>query len=210
MKALAASSSDSLIARETASLFCAIRFDANRKKNFEAVLRMCRRASVFIEDDGMYLVAFQKTKEDTRLVSVITSELHSASWRYTLFANGRVQKNKWAFLNTLDCMVVASKCKDPRAHCHMIIDDPFGETLRAAKLKISLDKSEDADSEQWVLPCQQLDGFVKFDRRLKADPAAQLDAAAVKRNVHTCPFFDPTEFKRLKTLGSKPKVKRYW
>lgn len=195
-----------------------MRFDSNRKANFERVKKMCAKASYFIEEPAgkksMFLVVFEKTAEQVRLASAITSELHSASWKYTLFANGRVQRNKHALLNTLDCMAVASRCKDHRAHCHQILEDPFEETERPIGLTFSIfNVSEESDEpkEFWTLPCKMLDGFVKFDRRLKANPAAQLDAAAVARNVNLCPFFAPSEFKLAKLVyPKKRKGKAYW
>lgn len=207
---------DSAVAKQTKDFFCAIRFDSNKKANFEAVVKMCKKASFFAEEivgkKSMFLVGFAATKAETKLASVVTSELHSASWKYTLFANGRVQKNKWAFLNTLDCMAVAADCKDHRAHCHKILENPFDVPSGSMTVSFGGPAEKEPPPELWLLPCAELDGHVNFDKRLLADPAAQLDAAAVKRNVHRCPFYRPEDFKKIEQVEEKkaPKGKRFW
>jgi len=194
--------SDNALAFESDGYLCAIKFEeAPRKANYKTLVAMMKRADRYFEQEIgenkkklVHFAAFKKSKDGARLAYQVLEELRVTSWRFSLFANERLQKNKYALLNTLDCYNQAVRCKNHKAHCHT-----ERETWKA-RLVIS-EESE----PRWLIPCQQVAPFVDLTRKGIA-PDDALDAAAISRNVNLCPLYDASEFRLID--GDTPKRKR--
>lgn len=186
-------------------VLCAIRFAQNRKDNFERVLKLCGSADVFIPQEigtrgrKEYLAIFGRHAKGFDAAYKVLEELRVASWKYTLIANNRIQRNKFAMINFLDCYMQAKRCKNHEAHCHEVVDFEF---------------SEDEDDflspdikEQWLIPCSHIEGFISYSPH-KGPMLEAFEAAALERNTNLCIYMHAGKLRKIEKL--KKAKKKYW
>lgn len=219
MKNLDLAKPDTKLATLTHDQLCAVKFEQSSKPSYERVLRLAKKSSLYFEKEIgdrrkklVHLAVFSRSIADAKLAYALLEEMRVTSFKFTLFASGRIQKNKNALLNMLDCFSQSLAAKDYRAHCHVIAEDLLdcSRPGKATSLNFSLfDPPDDPPekSEAWRLPCQMLDGFVTLNVHDEASPQDKLQAAANKRCVDLCPRFRPEDFKLIKQVS---KGKRYW
>jgi hypothetical protein len=201
-RSLDLTANDTTLARQTGDYLAAIRFDENRKANYSRVLSLCEKADLFITQGDakkMHLVAFARTAEGTKLCYAVLEEMRRASWKFSIFANDRFQKNRYALVNMLDCSVQALGSRNYKSHCHKVLEDPFEKG----------DPESTEVAEYWLLPCQLLDGHINFDKHDTVDIYSRLEAAALSRNANLCTLYRPEDFDLIKTL-KKSKPKKFW
>lgn len=200
-------STDLDIALNTANFLCAIKFQESRKAAYPAIVKLCKRAPLYLEAElgekkkkKFHLAAFDRSREGAKLAYAILEEMRLSSFKYSLFANERIQKNKYALLNMLDCFIQASRCKNKKAHCHMVTTSLFERADTG--IKLSFDDDDPEDGPEWILPCKHLDGFLDLSKT-KESPKDVLESVAIQRNVNLCPLFDPDEFGPVDDSGPK-------
>ena len=209
---------DRRIAEETKELLCAVKWVENRKANHASVVSIARKADIYLEavNEGKrsFLAGFSKSKDQARLAMAVLEEMRIASWKYVLFAGGRVQIKKFGFLNMLDCAGTAARLRTPERHCHKIFDQPRSHFIDDGRLTIKITGDDEPEEpEAWLIPCRELEGHFQLSTHEFDDPRVRLEimeAAAERRQLTSCPFFDLSSFR---TISNKAKVtapKRYW
>lgn len=186
---------DKALSKNSDGLLCALKFITNKKKNYAHVIDLCKRADSYAEVDGQHAVMFYRTKEGARLAAIVIEEMRIAGWKFTIFANGQIQTNKFRLVNMLDCYSTASSMRNPKAHCHYVIEDPYNDA-----------DPEDTKPPTMLVHCQYAKDFFNLPRR-NVDPDSAFEAAAIERCANLCPAFKPIELKV--TTGVKG-PKRYW
>jgi hypothetical protein len=205
-KQLVPTAADRTLAKDSAHYFCAVKFQTNRKANFDAVLRLCRKADLFEaplnDKKSVYLVAFGSTHQMMKLASVVIEEM--SGWKFTLFAGGRMVP-KHRILNVLSCYLAAKRVRNHKSHCTKVYE-PYCED--DGKLKLDLDEHGDHTlGEEWILPCRRLDGFIWLKRNDPVPPIERLEAVANQYCANLCPLFTTEGFAPIKKIS---KAKRFW
>ncbi len=161
-----------------------------------------RYAEVEIGKQKVHFVAFAKTPEDAARALAL---LHYVSgWNTTqVFAAGKLVANAYGVAEVLECYLQASACRDRRAHCHTVLDDPYdaegagdpeGFTVRLALDASPFSKRVEID--RYLFPCSFLKPRFRFQTDHPASPQNQIQAAAVKEGCAWCPYFDPAGFRK--------------
>ena len=210
MKDLALQSNE-IIARETKQVLCAVKFLKNRKRNFDSVLSLCAKSSLFLEADGQYLVAFDRSPEGVRLAMAVLEEMRLASWKVVVFSQGQVIGKTNALRNMLDCAQGRSRSRSPH-YCLETYDAPMAHFAKPGAFEFKLDESGDPKPEEieWTLPCKMLNGFLSFSKSELENPIEKIETVGAERLLCACPHFNADRF----LVREKPKEislsKRYW
>lgn len=211
VKDLALQSND-VIAHETKQLLVAVKFLKNRKKNFDSVVRLCQKASLFISSGDQYLVAFDRSPEGVRLAMATLEEMRIASWKVVVFAAGQVIAKQNALRNMLACAQGGPRARDKDAYCSETFDSPMAHFAKPGAFEFKLDDLGDPKPEEfeWTLPCKMLNGFISFSKSELEDPLQKIEAAAEERLVCACPHFDANRFSIREKPQKISRSKRYW
>lgn len=203
---------DSVIAKETSQLLCAVKFLKNKKRNFDSVLSLCKKASLFEEVDGQYLVAFARDKKQVDLAMAFFEEIRVAAWKVIIFCDGRVITKKFALINMLSCASNCNRVKNKDAYCSETYDDPMDRFAKkgAFEFKFNLDGDPEPEEFEWTLPCKMLNGFISYSREELEDPIQKVEFASHERLTAVCPHFDLSRFKIREKPKRVSKPKKYW
>lgn len=203
--------SDNEIANQLIALLCAFKFETNKKRSFASVLALSKKADLFIEKDGMYLVGFSRSVPQAKLAMAALEEMRVAGWNYILFANGRVQIKKNALRNVLDCFQDAVSLRDPTKHCHKTFDAPMEHFTSGVEFTFNLGADENEEPKSWKLHCKQLEGHIEFTSHSDLeDPMSEIEAASVRRLSVCCPLYDASKFEIFDKPKKVSKRKKYW
>jgi hypothetical protein len=208
-KELVATDADRAIAKKSAHYFCAVKFQTNRKANFQSVLKLCRRKAEVIEapldaKTSAYVVLFASNHAMIKLAAAVIDEIRTENWKFTVFAGGRITA-RYLVTNLINCYLQAKQCRNHKSHC-TIVDVPFTED--DTRLKLNLDKSGDPVlDEEWLIPCRHMNHLLRLKRSDPIPPAERFEAAAIEAGVTICPFFTSEGFAPIKKIA---KAKRFW
>lgn len=211
MSDLSPLSSSEVISARSRDLFCILKFEESTKPAFQSILSVCKKAELFIEVEigerkkkKAFLVGFERSPKGARHASFALEDMRIAGLKYLLFANGRVQTNKFAMINMISCYAASLSCKNPKAHCSKVIE-PFDSSHTS--LTISFSEEKEPEPEQWLLPCQHLDGFLSLEQNDPVSPRDRLDAVAVQRNVNLCPNYTSEGLGPIQKISG---TKKFW
>ena len=107
----------------------------------------------------------------------------------------------------------AQSCRDPTAHCHSVIDDPFSEEIEEKGLSLSIQVVErppikyEIEIKRFSFPCKFLLHRFRFQKEHPATAQDQIQAAAVSQGCDWCPNFNPDNWKQ---VGVRKIVKEYF
>ena len=110
-----------------------VAFPKSSSKNFPFALSLAEgaeRYSVFaIAGKPMHVAAFSKTEADAGKAVALLSYI--ANWRGSMiFSRGRMLQSGYKISQVLDCYLSSCACRDQKAYCHKIIDDPFSPFIQ--------------------------------------------------------------------------------
>lgn len=153
-----------------------------------------------------HMALFSITKDETNKALALLNNLMGLKG-FSIFMNGNNCKNPYSVYEVLQCYFKAINCTDYRAHCQIVIDDPFRETYRGSSgisFSIQLtDKPQESVNpiiiQRYLFPCKHLHAYFRFQKGHPSTPQDQIQAAAVERYCEWCPFFHPKEFTKLPT-----------
>jgi hypothetical protein len=192
---------------EQAGTCLAIAFPKSRSANYGAAVNFARNAVHYtdteIDGNTYHFAGFGTDRAQVTLALSVTKLLLNI--KGTMFyAGGKLVMERFRIESVLSCYLTACGSKDYRAHCHTVINDPFGsKSLPGEKFSMSMmdfirDDSQ-APAVQCLFPCRFLAGFTDMglSGQHPSSQEDQIQAAAVRRGCDWCPSFHPEDFKKL-------------
>jgi len=106
-----------------------------------------------------------------------------------IYVNGIHQSDQeWRFIDVLECFLRSFSAQDWRAHCQVVVDNPFTETWSGK-------------AGPYLLPCHYIYRHGSQGHALsKAHPSSltqQIQASAARVGCSWCPNFHPEDFRKL-------------
>ncbi len=191
--------------RESIDALVVIVFPKADSPHLPFVLSIAQQASRFALTDiggkGMYVAAFAKEQSDAGRALAVLQRV--AGWKgVSVFVRGRMLKLDYNVGLMLDCYLGSCACRDPRAHCQRVIDDPSHEPPGAASHRhVSLRRESMSQREiqvkRYIFPCQKLLTQMRFEPDHPSSYADQIQAAGVTHMCGRCPRFDPDDFQEI-------------
>lgn len=170
-----------------------------------------RYAVVPINGKPMNVAALGKTQTEAgRALALIE---YVQGWKGTLmFSRGRLIKNSYQLSSVINCFIDSCLCRDKKAFCYTIIDDPLSENVQDIGMSISIRIVEKPPIKQavqidrYAFPCKLLFQRFKFQKGHPSTPQDQVQAAGVEFSCNVCPNFEPDDFKK---IGVRTAVKDF-
>jgi hypothetical protein len=160
-----------------------------------------RYAMVQIEGKLMHVAAFGKTQVDAGRASALLGYIQS--WRGAfVFVQGKAVQDRYRLPQVINCFLQSCQCRDTKAHCHTIIDDPLSDISRNMNLSISLNFSPKPNMKKekridlFTFPCKYLFPWFHFQRGHPSTFQDQIQAAGVEHMCNVCPHFSPDDFRK--------------
>jgi hypothetical protein len=191
---------DKDLALYSEKLLCVVRIFVPQKQKYTSVLGVALASDYHARRiaNGTLEIIVAYKRESILQAQAFFESIRVHGWfKAVVFANGRMIQNKHALNNWLACYLTASQLPNPKAHCHVEVDNPFPKAVDS--LTISLDDlgvSGD-ENETWLLPCAQLQGFLEASRKAAGSPQDRLLAVAQDRTCNLCPLFDAEPFSKI-------------
>jgi hypothetical protein len=163
-------------------------------REFQVVINLAEHAAKFcaveIGAQEYLLVGFATTPDDAARAHAVIDI--AKNWRGTMiFARGQLIKQNKALLDTLQCYVEASNCRDKRAHCVIVVVAPGamsdGRISRFSKDGMMVEY----ETAIYEFPCKLLSQRFLIDPNHSSSYANQTQAAGVACGTSICPLFDP-------------------
>lgn len=184
---------------ESAGLLLVIAFNKSSSPNFPLALTMAKTAQRFVVADIggriMHVVGFAKNQADAGKAAAFMG--YANTWKGVMvFSNGALVSNTKRLSIVLDCYLQSCACRDPKAHCRQVIDDPLQKMERSPYEPhiTPVFSAKMVDIRQRAFPCKLLRPAMRFQSYLDATPGDQIQAAGVKHGCSICPRFDPDDF----------------
>lgn len=191
-------------------------FPKSSSKNFSLALNIAEGAKQFgvskVGGKPIYFACFGKNQVDVgRAIAVLD---YVRTWKgVQIFSGGRLLLNTYGIEQVLSCFLKAQSCKDPSAHCHSIIDDPFSDEIEDESLSISIHASEhppliqEIEIKRFLFPCNFLLQRFRLQKEHPATVENQIQAAAVSQGCDWCPNFNQDDWKQ---VGVRKIVKEHF
>jgi len=134
----------------------------------------------------MHVAVFGRTQADTgRALALIG---YTRGWRSAfVFAQGKMVGDTYHLQEVLSCYMQSCQCRDIKAHCIFVIDDPFedDDTRRM---------SHRESTHKYAFPCKLLVTRFHFQSNHPSSIVNQIQAAGVEQCCTFCPHFTPESF----------------
>lgn len=162
-------------------------------REFPVVLAVAQAAKKFcttqINEQEVVLAGFANTGVDA--AKAITVIEKSKGWKGTpVFAGGKVVAPGKPILDLLPCFATASACRDRKAHCSVVIQDPSVPESGVVN-SFRFENTLYIDRAVYEFPCKLL--FQHFSP-VPGHPSRATDqtqAAGARFGADICPHFDP-------------------
>lgn len=116
-----------------------------------------------------------------------------------VFSAGQLLRSITEITELLECFRQANTCRDRASHCHVVIDDPANrESFGAIHFTPFGAFQESPEPKRYLFPCALLFRRYILDASHPSSYQDQAQAAAVKRGIHACPYFDPDDLEEIK------------
>ena len=159
-------------------------------------------ATTAVGKSVFHIAAFGKSQDQVgRLLALLGLIANWTTVQY--FSRGRalITRNERNRADDVaQCYHSALSCNDYKAHCHVVTDRVFKDRRsQAAKMRIDLNQilSDVKESPRYVVPCRLISGYPWIDTDHPSTWENQLQAAAVERGAHVCPYFDVSAFEQV-------------
>lgn len=137
----------------------------------------------------LHLAAFENTPKGAARATAMLRYIHD--WKgVQVYARGRMVKHPIAAAMMLDCYLEALQCKDWRAHCFAMVENPFE---RPAIAPAPGDATQQLGA-RYVFPCAYLKPYFYFERGHPSSLLNLIEAAAIDHGCDWCPLFDSNNF----------------
>lgn len=173
-------------------------FPKSRAGGYLTALSAARKADRYHEAtqgaQTLHLAGFGAPRDQLALAILVVNNLRTSKG-LQIFGGGRGIQDKWRIEQLLQCVLTASNCSDPKAHCVVMLENSYlsGEPQRTS---IHIDMRGDDTDDRYGLwkvgvrpfPCRLLyqRGF-KFQHGHPSTEAQQIEAAAIREGCDWCP-----------------------
>ncbi len=193
----------------TASLenLLVVSFPKSTSKSYPLAVNIAKGANYYDEiivgNKPVHFVVFGKTREEAGRAQALMN--YVSGWKgVQIYSGGKIIQNIWEATMVIGCYLEASACKDWRAHCHIVIDDPYAEIPTTGGLSFAIrinDKpsmpKQAIELGRYIFPCSYLKPYVNFQKEHPSSQEDQIQAAAVEKGCDWCPLFDPKHYKKV-------------
>lgn len=174
----------------------AICFSKTRSPSYPLAVSIARGALKYQElvvgRETVHLAVFERNAEGAKRATALLRYIHE--WKATqVYAGGRSLGNSWNALAILECYAVALAARDHRAHCCVVMDDPFAGLTRGSTVTLTLGESDTSRAravDLYLFPCKHLMRYFRFQEGHPSSVSDQIQAAAVEHCCDWCPLFD--------------------
>jgi hypothetical protein len=184
-----------------------IAFPKSSSRNYPLAVSVAeaaeRYAVIAIGGKPMHVAAFGKTQADAGKALALLEYTHG--WKGKLiFSRGRMIQNSYEVSQIVRCFLEACLCRDRKAHCYQIIDEPFS-VVQDMRMSISITLVEkppikqEIQVDRYAFPCKFLFPWFKFQEGHPSSWQDQIQAAGVRRGCDVCPHFVADDFKKVGT-----------
>lgn len=189
-----------------------VMFPRSRAASYMSAVEAARLASLYRETvtDGKvvnHVCAFAKSQQQMSLALMVMNWVGDLKG-VQVYASGRILSEPRSVAPVLDCYLTALTCTNWRAHCNVIVADPFRrDEFTGVSLTINsfgeIGGMDDTPDVSYLHPCRLV-----HDRRWSrhalspdhpASPADQIQAHAASIHCEWCPNFHPEDFRKLGT-----------
>ncbi|EPS3323107.1 TPA: hypothetical protein ACGF2Q_003582, partial [Vibrio cholerae] len=202
---------------ESFSSLLVVVFSRSSSKNFPLALNIAQGAEKFAEItvDGKvtYCVCFGGNQVDAARALAFLD--YAASWKgVQIFSRGKLVPSSYHIVEVLNCYLKSQSCRDSKAHCHTVIDDPFNpeiEKIGGLSLSIRITDeptiTQEVEIDRYVFPCKHLYHRFRFQQDHPASTENLIQAKAVDLGCDWCPNFDADNWKK---VGTKTVLKEFF
>lgn len=182
-------------------------FPKTRSASYAAAVNLAQQAVLYSETDVggalFHVAGFSADKDQAARALSLVRFMHSIKG-FQIYAGGK-QLQDWPRVETvLACYLEASACKDPRAHCQMVVHaehlvERYYSSRPSGGVSLDLDwmKSNAVDGGVVVFPCRYLlSRNFRFQVGHPSSLEDQMQAGAVREGCDWCPNFKPTELRQ--------------
>jgi hypothetical protein len=180
-----------------------VAFPKSNSKNFPFALALAQSAAKYaffsFMGKDMHMAAFSRTEADAgRAVAVLS---YISNWKGALiFSRGKMLQSSYQIAGVVDCYLKSCACKDYRAHCHRIIDDPSLEKSYNTSMSFTISLVERPRMtktvfiDRYSFPCKYLFPYFHVQRDHPSRIEDQIQAAGAQQSCHICPNFNADDF----------------
>jgi len=199
LNSLALASSDSIVelTSRPAEFPIVIAFPKSTSIVYPTAIATAKAASRYHEVmDGanlsLHLAAFAADRHQFALAQSLCRLLMGLRG-VQIYVNGVHQSNdEWRFIEVLECFLRSLSVDDWKAHCQIVVDNPFTATGRGP-------------GGPYLLPCHYMykwgtQGY-GLARSHPSPLVAQIRASAARVGCAWCPNFHPEDFRKLDAAG---------
>jgi hypothetical protein len=187
-----------------------IAFFKSRAASYPLVVGIAETAAQYgiflVDGKPMHVAVFGRTQSDAGKASAII--WHTLTWKGVLvFCKGKLVPNGYSILEVVNCFHESCLCRDRRAHCHTVIDDPFIEKLINSNMPTSISinishspkqgMKREVRVDRYIFPCKYLYSRFSFQSDHPSSPEDQIQAGAVRAGCDICPNLEPGEFRKV-------------
>jgi len=199
--------------KESVNSLLVVVFPNSASKNFAFALNIAQLADVYavteVGGKTMNLAVFSRCRDQAgKAIALIK---YANSWKGVMyFCRGKLLVNRYQIVKVIECFLESCSCRDNKAHCHIVIDDPFLERIQDMSLTISIRMvdvpllKKECTIDLYSFPCKYLYNRFKFQKNHPSTPQDQVQAGGVEIGVDVCPNFNPDEFN---VVGSRRVLK---
>ncbi|PTA51847.1 hypothetical protein C9I43_00490 (plasmid) [Shewanella morhuae] len=192
-------------------------FSKSNSKNFPLALNIAQGAEKFVETTvsgkTTYSVCFGGNQVDAaRAIAFLD---YAASWKgVQIFSQGKLIPSSYHIVEVLNCYLKSQSCRDYKAHCQTVIDDPFNTEIEkiggiAFVIKITETPTikQEIEIDRYAFPCKHIFHRFRFQCDHPSCPEDQIQAKAVDLGCDWCPNFDADSWKK---IGTKTVLKEFF
>jgi len=184
-----------------ASLNCllVVAFSKTNSRNYAFALSLAEGAERYgiatIGGKPMHVAVFGMNQADAGRASALIG--YTRGWKGTfVFVRGRMAHDSYRLQEVLGCYLQSCQCRDTKAHCHFIIDDPFESDIDPRTF-------ERVGSNKYLFPCKHLVTWFRFQEGHPSSTVNQIQAAGVEFGCDLCPNFAPDDFRKIESKSTR-------
>jgi hypothetical protein len=188
-----------------ASLGCllVVSFPKSNSKYYAFALSMAEGAERYgvatIGGKPMHVAVFGMTQADVGRASALIG--YTRGWKGAfIFVGGKIVHDSYRLEEVLKCYLQSCQCRDTKAHCHFVIDDPFESESGSQFFNPGGDK--------YIFPCKHLVTWFRFQNNHPSSIEDQIQAAGVEFGCNLCPNFAPNDFRKVEGESTRHRPAR--